>query len=231
MKRWVAGGFAVLALAALAACGGGDGSSGDEGGTAAGADEAASKAAAEGEGETKGAAKPGSGQEVPAFLGDLERVCTTQVGFLGLTPYEPGRGMVHPVALFEDYRGEGFIDSSRTLPVGWQVEQDEDYEDSSELKEIELVACSDRTTEAPTGVVCTFDGDEDEEGAELELVDATYEVKVYAATTGELLHSATLEAKNTECPFIATFKKGDKTFVNEPSDDDYISALKTVVTP
>ena len=231
MKRWVAGWFAVLALSAAAACGGGDGGSVDD----AGGDDAAPKSTAEGESQSEDAPKPaakaGSGQEVPAFLGDLKRVCTTQVGFLGLTPYEAGRGMVHPVALFEDYRGEGFIDTSRTLPVGWQIEQDEDYEDSSELRAIELVACSDRTTEAPTGVVCTFDGDKDEEGAKLELVDATYEVKVYAATTGELVHSATLEAKNTECPFIATFKKGDKTFVNEPSDDDYIGALKAVVTP
>jgi hypothetical protein len=139
--------------------------------------------------------------------------------------------MVHPVVLFEDYRGEGFIDSSRTLPAGWGVEQDADYEDNKDLEVTQLVACSDRTTESPTGVMCTFEGDKGEPATKLELVDATYELKVYAATTGELKHTATLEAKNSECPFIATFEKGDKTFVNEPSDDDYIGALKPVVTP
>ena len=228
MKRWMAGWVAVLALATAGACGGGD----DDGAVATKAGDDATSTTAEGGGA---AAKKTSGEEVPAFLADLKRVCTTQVGFLGLTAYEAGAGggagRVHPVALFEDYRGAGFIDSSRTLPAGWQVEQDGNYADSSELKAIELVACSDRTTESPTGVVCTFDGDKDEAPAKLELVDATYEVKVYAATTGELVHSATLEAKNSECPFIATFKKGDKTFVNEPSDDDYIGVLKAVVTP
>ena len=213
-------------LIVLAACGGG---SGDDGGDAvAGSGDEGDAAATE---KAAGDADAVTRDELPPFLADLERVCTTQLGFLGLTPYDASKGMVHPVVLFEDYRGEGFIDSSRTLPAGWEVAQDEDYEDSTDLKPIELVACSDRVAEDPTGIMCTFKGDDGEPDTKLELVDATFELKVYAATTGELKHEATLEAKEDECPFIATFEKGDKTFVAEPSDDDYVAALKPVVTP
>lgn len=78
---------------------------------------------------------------------------------------------------------------------------------------------------ASTGIGCEFD--DDESGTiKLELVDAAYQLKVYAATTGELQHEQTLGAKDTKCPFVATFRKGDTTFVHQPSDDDYIAALR-----
>lgn len=165
---------------------------------------------------------------MPAFLGEFDRVCTTQVRFPGVAAYEAAPG-VHPVVLFEDFRGEGFVESSRQLPGGWAVEQDTNFEDTSDLEAAQLVACSDRVKEIPTGIKCDFE--DDGEKIQLELVDADYELKVYAATTGELKQEQTLQARNTECPFIATFKKGDTTFVNEPSDDDYINALKPVVAP
>ena len=227
VKRWVAGLAVLLAVSVSAACGGG----GDDGDGGGGGSSAAASSGDDSEEKTGAVEKKARELEVPQFLGDLERVCTTQLGYLGVSAYERGQGMVHPVVLFEDYRGEGFVESSRSLPAGWQVEQDTDYEDNEDLKVTELVACSDRTAESPTGIVCTFEGDDGEPPAKLELVDATYEVKVYAARTGELLHSTTLEATETECPFIATYEKGDKTFVDQPSDDEYIGALKPVVTP
>lgn len=215
MRRWVIGCALVLVFVATSACGGGGGD--DAGGSA-------TKTTEELPVTTAAAGKSG----VPAFLGDFKRVCTTQVGFPGVAPYEAGPG-IHPVVLFEDFRGEGFVQSSRSLPDGWMVKQDTNFEDTTDLEAAQLVACSDRVKEIPTGVVCTFDDD----GAkvELELVNAVYEVKVYTATTGELKHQKTLEANDSECPYIATFKKGDRTYVNDASDDDYINALKTVVAP
>jgi hypothetical protein len=210
----------VVALGALGACGGGDDGGGD--GDAASAGDATTTTPAEG--------ASSQAAEVPKFLDDLERVCTTQVGFPGVAAYEAAPG-THPVVLFEDYRGEGFVQSSRTLPGGWAVEQDADYEDTKDLEVAQLVACSDRVAEHPTGVTCEFKDDDDPKGVELELVDATYQLKVYEATTGKLQHEQTLEAKNTTCPYFATFKKGDTTFVNQPSDDDYTNALKPVVAP
>ena len=212
----------VVVAVLTAACGGGSGD--DDDGAASGGDPAAAS--------TTTSAAAGGATETPAFLADLDRVCTTQVGFGGLTAYEQAPG-VHPVALFEDFRGEDdFLETSRQLPAGWAVEQDADYEDASELEAIQLVACADRVAESPTGIRCEFDDKDDGAGkVELELVDATYELKVYAATTGELVHEARLEAKETDCPFIATFRKGDTTFVDQPSDDEYIAALKPVVAP
>ena len=166
--------------------------------------------------------------DVPAFIGDFDRVCTTQVGFKGVAAYEAGPGP-HPLIFFTDHRGEGFVESAQELPAGWKLEQDMNYEDNSDLQKAQLIACNDRVKEIPTGVICDFE--DDGEAIKLELVDADYDLKVYAANTGELKHEARLEARDKECPFIAAFQKGDKTYVNEPTDDQLINALKSVVTP
>ena len=42
----------------------------------------------------------------------------------------------------------------------------------------------------------------DGKAIKLELVDADYELKVYAAATGELKHEAKSEARDKECPFV-----------------------------
>lgn len=214
---------ALVAIVALSACGGGGG--GDDTDKADSAQDAAASTTT----STTKTASADSAAEVPKFIGEFDRVCTTQVGFGGVTAYEKAPG-IHPVVLFEDFRGEGLVESARQLPAGWTITQDANFEDASELKAAQLVACSDRTAESPTGIRCEFD--DDKEGKiELELVDATYQLKVYAASTGELQHEQTLEAKATKCPFIAAFRKGDTTFVHQPSDDDYTAALKAVVAP
>jgi hypothetical protein len=201
-----------------AGCGGGDG-----GGGASGAG-ASSTTTAPGVTTTA----PGGNAKLPQFSTNFDRVCTTQVGFPGAKAYEGVAG-VHPVMLFEDYRGGGPVASSRTLPDGWTVKEDANFGDNSELAAVELVACSDLVKETPTGKHCEFD----DKGAktDLEMVDATYEVKVYTASTGKELGRSTLEAKGTDCPYIAVFKKGDTKYVRQPSDDDYINALKAHVAP
>lgn len=168
------------------------------------------------------------GPELPKFIGDFDRVCTTQVGFAGATAYEPTPGVLHPMVFFDEYRGESWV-ATGTFPQGWAVEQDTNFEDNSELAKVELIACSDRVKETPTGKQCEFE--DDGKKTKLELVDSTYELTVYAATTGKVVKTATLEAKKADCPFIATFKEGDTKYVNEPSDDDYTAALKSVVAP
>lgn len=215
-RRWMT---LAVAVVLLTSCGGDDGAASRSGQDPPRSTTTAPRDAAE-----------GAADEVPAFIGDFDRVCTTQVGFGGVAAYEKAPG-IHPVVLFEDFRGEdSFVESSRQLPAGWGVTQDDNFEDSSELEATQLIACSDRTAESPTGIRCEFDDDEAGK-VELELVDATYELTVYAAATGEVQHEQTLEAKETTCPFIATFRKGDTTLVDRPSDDEYIAALKPVVAP
>lgn len=212
MNRWVAAVLVGVVCIVSGSCGGDDGSDG-----------VATKATA-----TSSATTAATESEVPAFIGEFDRVCTTRVGFPGVAAYEAAPG-VHPVVLFEDFRGEGFVESARDLPAGWAVKQDTNFEDTTDLEAAQLVACSDRVKELPTGIQCDFE--DDGKKTPLELVDADYELKIYAAATGELKHEQTLQARSTKCPFIATFKKGDTTFVNQPSDDDYINALKPVVAP
>jgi hypothetical protein len=203
----------------LGACGGGgDGASSAGSTTTAGG----------GSGASTTAAKIGGDGKLPAFSSEFDRVCTTQVGFPGAHAYE-GAGAIHPVMLFEEYRGESLVASSRSLPDGWTIKEDTNFEDNSELAGVELIACSNLTKETPTGKHCEFEDDGTK--VDLELVDTTFKLTVYTASTGKEVGTSTLEAKSTECPFIATFKKGDKKFLNQPSDDDYINALKAHVAP
>jgi hypothetical protein len=162
------------------------------------------------------------------FAQDFKRVCTTQVGFPGAASYEAVPG-VHPTILFEKTDSRNYVTTSRTLPEGWAVKEDSNFNDNSELKATQLIACSERTKEIPTGTPCEFEKDGTK--VTLELVNAAYELKVYTATTGRQVHVAQLETKDTECPFIVVFTKGDTKHITEPSDDEYIAALKTVVAP
>jgi hypothetical protein len=164
--------------------------------------------------------------ELPDFANDFDRVCTTQVGFPGATSYEPVPG-THPMLFFEEYDGKSWVNSSRTFPQGWAIKEDTNFKDNSDLKPVQLIACADRVKETPTGKQCEFD----DKGTKtkLELVNSTYQLTVYTATTGKSVKTETLETKTTECPYFATFKKGDTTWVDTPSDDQYIAALKSVV--
>ena len=174
------------------------------------------------------AAPGGEAGELPAFLGDFERVCTTQVGFPGAAEYdgEPG---IHPVALFEEFTDEedNFLETSRQLPAAWVVKQDTDYEDNSELAAIELIGCSDRVAQTPNGTKCDFDSDGKE--VTLELVDARYVVTVYEATTGEEVTSGKVSAKSTDCPSFVSFEEGQTELVNEPTDAQIIKLLRPAV--
>lgn len=177
--------------------------------------------------ETDGDATEGADEELPLFLADFDRVCTTQVGYPGASRHADTPAP-HPVALFEEHRDDGdFLETSRDLPAGWGVEQDTDFEDNSELAAVQLVACLEQLTATPNGTQCEFDS----EGTPrtLELVDGTFELRVYAATTGEQLAAVPLEASGTECPMFVSMREGDTTHFNRVPDEDIINALKAHV--
>lgn len=220
MKRVLA--MVVLVMCFLAgACGGGDdGGSGE-----------ASTETATGAQEDDGAAATtttASGAELPQFATDFDRICKTGVAFPGASAYEGGPG-VHPAVFLESDDKKTYITTSRTFPDGWLVKEDTDFEDNSELAATQLVVCATRVAEAPTGKRCDFETDGKK--SQLELVDTTYEVKVHKAIDGEVIHTATIEAKSTECPMFAYVKEDATTYENEPSDDDYINAVKAQIAP
>lgn len=247
---------ALLLALALAACGGGTSGGGSEESEAAAttserattddtvSDEAtpseADKATEEPsdgptteeptEEETAGSEATEAAAELPGFMSDFDRVCNTQVGYTGATSFVAAAPGVAPIVLLEEYQDGGdYIESARQLPAGWTVEQDSNYEDNSELKAIQLVGCLEQLTATPNGTMCEFDS----EGTKvnLELVDGTFELRVYAATTGEQVGAVPLEAKGTECPMFATFREGDTTYFNTIDDDQVINAIKTFVEP
>ena len=229
----VMGAVSALALL-LAACGGGGGAEPADTSEPPPADASSEAPAGDPASETAevpspAATVPGAGgeEELPLFLSDFTRVCDTQVGFSGAAAYngEPG---THPVQLFESYGVDAtLLETSRDLPKGWAIEQDLDFEDNSELAAIELIACSVRGNEKPNGTKCEFDSDG--KTVTLELVDATYELTVYEAVTGEVVGTKKLEAKTTECPFAVSFEEGQTEEFNEPEDKAMINALKEFV--
>ncbi|MEP6298374.1 MAG: hypothetical protein ABJ382_13695, partial [Ilumatobacter sp.] len=175
--------FAILTAVALTACGGSSG--GDAGGTD---DEAGDEADAvddtandEGSDGAQSAAPEGDtalADDVPQFLSDLDRVCSTQTGFGGLTPYSEGPGP-HPFVLMQE-SDSGFV-FERNLtnaPAGWNVQTDADFENSSEIVPTELVVCAVRSGTAPTGIMCDLEGD-DGSVTTLEIVGVTYEVTIH----------------------------------------------------
>ena len=227
----------VLVMALLTACGGGGGASGGGGDTGDSTGDTASEgAAADAGSEAAGGGAAGTPSdaaggtqpaELPAFLSEFSRVCTTQVGFPGAASYnkEPG---THKIQLFEEFEeGGNWIETSRQLPKDWVVTQDADFEDNSELAAIELIGCLDIVSEKPNGTKCDFDSDG--KTVTLELVDVNYELTVYEATTGTSLGKKKLQAKSTECPYFATFEEGDTTYNNEVDDPPLINAIKPFV--
>ena len=208
----------------LAGCGGDDGGTEDAG-------ERSTTTTADG-GDTTTTAGEAPDDELPAFLSDFDRVCESQVGFGGASEYdgEPG---VHPIALFADYDDPpSLLQSSVTLPAGWAVAEDADFEDNSELAATELVGCAIRTDARPNGTPCEFEGDDGDEPITLELVDTTYELTIYRATTGEAVgEPQTLEAVSTDCPFVASIGEGDTQYFNDPTEEQYVDALKETVNP
>ncbi|MBA2382976.1 MAG: hypothetical protein H0V73_12770 [Chloroflexi bacterium] len=213
--------LAVLCLVTLvlAGCGG------SNPGAASATSTATSVGSAAPSGETAAAG-------LPAFVGDLDRVCETQVGFGGTAAYDATPG-IHPVALFYDY-GEppSLIEASVTLPAGWAITQDANYADSSEFAALQLIACSRRTKAVPNGTMCDFTPSGGGTTTTLELTDTAYEMTVYAAATGQPVGKPkTLEASDAECPMIAAFKESDTRFLNTPTEDQYVAALKGFVAP
>jgi hypothetical protein len=214
MKRAALTLIATVCLLGAGACsnGSGAGSGGDASSTSAGGGRATTE------------------EELPMFMADFSRVCSTQVGFPGAKAYEAVPGAVHPIVFFEENEHSDFIQSGVTLPAGWTVTEDANYEDNTELAGIELVGCASIVETTPNGTQCEFD--DDGQSISLELVNVTYEVAVYEATTGKVVGTpTTVKAESTECPFVVAYDDGDTTYNLSLDVDDVINALKPAVAP
>ena len=214
--------FLIATVLVLASCSSSGSDASDDAADTGSGDDASETTAATGDDGDAGDA----GEELPSFMSDFDRVCETQVGFPGATPVsETGP---HPVVLFEETDSGILITSSADLPAGWAVEEDTDFEDNSELAAAELIACSVVGSTEANGTSCDLEGD-DGETVTLDLVDVTYELTVYEATTGEEVGSETLEAASTDCPSFVFVDEGQTEYYNSPDETDYTNALKPYV--
>ncbi len=168
--------------------------------------------------------------DLPQFLSDFDRVCTTETGFGGATPYSDGPGP-HPFVLMQE-SDAGFIFERdlRDAPAGWNIQTDSDFDDNSEIVATELIACSVRTGTTPTGIMCDLEMD-DESIVTLEVVDVTFELTVHEATTGNVVGSDTIEAVDPTCPSFVFIDEGETQYFNAPTEEQYINAMKPYVTP
>lgn len=222
----------AVALLAVSACGGG--SDGAEGGSDSSEESAneenSGEEAADASGDATGS-DSGLVEDLPQFLSDFDRVCTTETGFGGATPLTDGPGP-HPFVLMQESDSEYIFERDlNDAPAGWNIQTDGNFDDNSEIVPTELIACALRVGTTPTGIMCEFEDDEGGDITTLELVDVTYEVTMREATTGNAVGTETIEASDTDCPFFVSISEGDTQTFNSPTEDQYINAVKPYVMP
>jgi hypothetical protein len=211
--------LALCALGGLAGCGGGDDDSD------AGAQTAAQDAADD---QSDDQTSAGSNDDVEAtvpeltspptiaevnILTDFGDVCRG-VTLAGATAYDPARIGVHPLITMA---GEppSYEQVGALLPDQWDPVIGEE-------QTVELIACLDRSTAT---LVKTCDGYLDDDGNDsgntVEMYDASYDVRLVAATTGEVVASTQMDATDTECPMLAVFDADDpiEEQYAEPTDE------------
>lgn len=94
---------------------------------------------------------------------------------------------------------------------------------SSVDSQVQIVACSDRIEELPTGLKCDF------QGTSAELYDATYRVRLMEARTGSFAGSLLVHPSLRRCPTFAVLNSRSPRAYVLPSPDDYMRAAQQTV--
>ncbi|MBN1978550.1 MAG: hypothetical protein JW918_14225 [Anaerolineae bacterium] len=153
--------------------------------------------------------------ERPLMSFDFEEACRR--GSIDRAPaYEPeaGSGKIHPMVLFKrDTADDSYLDlspDSFELPIPWMVDYGGDY------GTVELVVCM-TGIESTLAEDCAYEDDDSGEEYTLHVYETTYEVKVYAAHSGEELGTTTVKAEFETCPMFHMFSdKEEDSYVYPP---------------
>jgi hypothetical protein len=150
------------------------------------------------------AAEPGTGagasKDRVLFDTDFEGVCSG-APVAAATAYDRSEPGIHPVLAF----GTSSIDADDgklypvTVPEGFTRRF---QADGNALAEIQLVACAKRTAEQKDKTCDGYQKDGVDTGQVIDSFRATYELSLYAATTGEKLDGKTVDLPAAECPTI-----------------------------
>jgi hypothetical protein len=158
------------------------------------------------------------------FDSDFEPVCRG-VRLSKAAEYVAKPGQVSPVKVFVG-KGSDLSINTGAAPAEWTIEWSQQ---GDALAGIQLVACADRTSET---FVKECTGYSSNNGADntgvVEFFDATYDVSIHSAKTGDVVGKGTINAKATDCPTVALFQSGS-TKTNEYAMDD--AAMQTILKP
>lgn len=192
----------ALALAALAACGGGGSDAGN------GARDANALQAAQAD-----SAAPGS-----LLLPDNFKGVCSGAPVSAAAAYDPA-GRAHKALYFATYK-DGLIDRSSSLPNDWTVT----FSASSDaLRAVDLVVCARRTAARQLKVCDGYQSNGRPTRNQVRWHSATYELSVREARTGRELAKTTVEATDSTCPMFQTFESDSETV------DGYASPSDTAV--
>lgn len=218
--RFAVGVLALCALTGLAGCGGGDDDSDAAAQTAAEADveeddvedDVADDVGDDVEATVAEQTSPPTIAEVN-ILTDFGDVCRG-VSLAGATAYDSARTGIHPLITMA---GEppAYEQVGALLPDQWDPAIGEE-------QTVELVVCLDRTTATLTKTCDGYlDDDGNDSGNTVEMYDASYDVRLVAATTGEAVASTQMDATDTECPMLVVFDADDpiEEQYAEPTDE------------
>lgn len=208
--RFAVGLLALCALGGLAGCGGGDDD--DDAAQTAAQDEDQPTTGDEAEVTVPEVTSPPTIAEVN-ILTDFGDVCRG-VSLPGATDYDPARTGVHPQITMSG-ESPSYEQAGALLPDTW------DPAIGSE-NTVELVTCLDRTSATLTKTCDGYlDDDGNDSGNTVEMYDASYTVRLVAATTGEEVATTQMDATDTECPMLVVFDADDPVEEQyaEPTDE------------
>jgi hypothetical protein len=215
--RFAVGAIALCTLAGLTGCGGG-GDDDDAAQTAA-EDDADTQASDQASAETDDVeatvpelTSPPTIAEVN-ILTDFGDVCRG-VTLDGATAYDATRTGVHPLITMAG-EDPSYEQVGALLPDKWDPVIGEE-------QTVELVACLGRTTATLTQTCDGYlDDDGNDSGNTVEMYDASYDVRLVAVTTGEVVASTQMDATDTDCPMLVVFDADDPVEEQyaEPTDE------------
>ena len=155
-------------------------------------------------GEGGGTAPPSDPAELKSF--HLAEACTGTVIDVAAA-YDASSSGPHLIALysqnsFDESVYDFMFPSQTNFPEEWTVPVDQPFSD------IELVGCLARVEETLVETCEGYEIDESDDEGTVEIYDAVYELTIYAAKTGEVVGTETIEAFIDECPSLVMFSTG-----------------------
>jgi hypothetical protein len=157
-----------------------------------------------------GAANQPAAEQVDKVLfdTDFEGVCAGAPQ-KGAAAYDQTTAGIHPVLGFgsRPYEADAAKLSPLDIPEGFSRKW---AQGQNNLAEIQLVVCAKRTTDTVVKKCDGYKKDNKPTGQVVTLHSTAYDVKVYAARTGEEVAAKTFDAPGKECPMFALSGQTDE---------------------